>query len=230
MISTFTAFFDANVFFGARLRSLVVELAKTGLFRARWSDQVHQEWMRSVVKSRNDIKIEALLRTRAAMDRAVPDCLVSGFEPVIDTLVLNDPDDRHVLAAAIVARASVIVTFNLKDFPEETLNQFGIHSVHPDDFLMEFESLQRGALISAIHSDWKHYARPPLELDRYCSDLSKAGVPQTAEYVRKLKVHLEAMGVQPSSSDHSGDSLSGVTATAARGANKLERRETGELT
>jgi predicted nucleic acid-binding protein len=196
MISTFTAFFDANVFSGVRLRSLMVELAKSGLFRARWSEPVHEEWMRSVVKRRPDVTIEALERTRTAMDRAVPECLVTGFEPLIDAIVLPDPKDRHVLAAAITGRASVIVTFNLKDFPDEVLQKWGVHAVHPDDFLLDFESLQRGTLIKSVLADWKHYARPPLPLETYCKDLEKAGVPKTAEYVRKLKVLLDAMATQ----------------------------------
>jgi predicted nucleic acid-binding protein len=116
VISTFTVFFDANVFFGARLRSVIVTLAQTGLFRARWSDDVHREWMRAVVEKRPDLTLEKLEPTRRAMDRAVPDCLVAGYEPLIPSLTLPDPDDRHVLAAAIAARASVIVTFNVTDF------------------------------------------------------------------------------------------------------------------
>jgi hypothetical protein len=60
MISTFTALFDANVFFGARLRSLILELATTGLFRARWSEDIHAEWMAAVVERYPDISINDL--------------------------------------------------------------------------------------------------------------------------------------------------------------------------
>lgn len=80
MISTFTAFFDANVFFGARLRSLILELATTGLFRARWSEDIHAEWMAAVVKKRRDLSLTDLESARHAMDDAAPDCLVSGYE------------------------------------------------------------------------------------------------------------------------------------------------------
>jgi predicted nucleic acid-binding protein len=122
MISTFTAFFDANVLFGARLRSIVLTLAQTGLFRARWSEDVHREWMAAVVTKRPDLTLESLERTRRAMDAAVEDCLVTDYATLIEGLTLPDPDDRHVLAAAIAARASVIVTFNGDDFPAEALN------------------------------------------------------------------------------------------------------------
>jgi len=65
-----------------------------------------------------------------------PDCLVTGYEPFIAGLALPDPNDRHVLAAAIVSRAGIIVTFNTKDFPQEILEPYGLESQHPDDFLI----------------------------------------------------------------------------------------------
>lgn len=78
MISTFTVLFDANVFFGAALRSLVMELSTTGLFRARWSSAIHGEWIGAVSRKRPDVAVEQLQRVAAQMDRAVPDCLVTG--------------------------------------------------------------------------------------------------------------------------------------------------------
>jgi hypothetical protein len=83
MISTFTAFFDANVFFGARLRSLVLELSKSGLFRARWSEHVHDEWIAAVLAKRADIDPIKLRVVRQLMNEAVPDCLVTGYEELI---------------------------------------------------------------------------------------------------------------------------------------------------
>jgi hypothetical protein len=82
----------------------------SGLVRARWTDAIHDEWIRKVLQNRPDLTAQQLARTRELMNRAVPDCLVSGYEKLIDKLELPDPDDRHVLAAAIHARANVIVT------------------------------------------------------------------------------------------------------------------------
>jgi hypothetical protein len=110
VISTFTAFSDANVFYGARLRSLVVELAQTKLFRARWSEHVHDEWIRNLLRNRPDLSAASLERTRRSMDASVLDCLVTGYAELIETLTLPDPDDRHVLAAAIIGRAAATVT------------------------------------------------------------------------------------------------------------------------
>lgn len=101
----------------APLRNLLLRLALADLFRVRWTDRIHEEWIRSVLAQRPDLLPEQLGRTRDLMDRAVPDCLVTGYEGLIDTLDLPDLDDRHVLAAAIRSQASVIVTYNLRDFP-----------------------------------------------------------------------------------------------------------------
>lgn len=70
------------------------------------------------------------------MNDAVRDCLATGYGDLIDTLSLPDPDDRQVLAAAIRTGAEIIVTFNLRDFPAATLEDFEIQAIHPDDFLV----------------------------------------------------------------------------------------------
>ena len=83
MISTFTAFFDSNAFYGARLRSLLLFLAQTKLFRARWSADVHGEWIEALLNKRSDLKHSDLERTRQNMDASVMDCLVTGYEGLI---------------------------------------------------------------------------------------------------------------------------------------------------
>jgi predicted nucleic acid-binding protein len=179
MISTFTAVFDSCVFFSNRLTSLLMWLAMSGLFRARWSDDIHQEWMRAVGKERG-IPIEKLQARRQYMDQAVPDCCVSGYEDLIVALMLPDPDDRHVLAAAIRCHASVIVTFNLKDFPLEPLAKYGIHTRHPDDFILDVGGISQGTLIEAARYDFEHYRDPSLTVDEYIEGLRIAQVPKTA--------------------------------------------------
>src|SRR3954464_11109127 len=106
-----------DVLYPAPLRGLLMQLAVADLFQARWTDEIHDEWIRNVLSDRPDIRPESQARCRELMNRHVPDCLVVGYETLIPTLVLPDPDDRHVLAAAIHAQAEVIVTFNLRDFP-----------------------------------------------------------------------------------------------------------------
>ena len=105
----------------APLRDFLMWLALTDLFRARWTNEIHEEWMQSVLKNRSDLKREQLERTRDMMNSHVRDCLVTGHESLIETITLPDPGDRHVVAAAIKSGASLIVTFNLKDFPTSAL-------------------------------------------------------------------------------------------------------------
>lgn len=188
MISTFTAFIDANVFYGARLRSLVLFVAQTKLFRARWSEQVHDEWVRNLIKNRPELKPEDLLRTRALMNKAVPDCVVEGYESLINGVELPDLDDRHIVAAAIMTRANVIVTFNQRDFPDEALEKFRLHTKHPDDFLMDAFNLDAFMFIEAVRRDFLHYKQPPLEFDAYIESLVKAGVPNLAHAMEAFRV------------------------------------------
>ena len=109
-MATFTALYDACVLYPAPLRDLLMRLALTDLFRARWTDAIHEEWIRNVLANRSDLKREQLERTRDLMNAHVRDCLVTGHENLIEGLNLPGPDDRHVLAAAIRAGAGVIVT------------------------------------------------------------------------------------------------------------------------
>src|SRR5436309_15327350 len=116
-----TVILDACVLYPAPLRDLLLWLALLGLYRPRWTEMIHDEWMRSLLKERPDLTRDRLERTRDLMDKAVPDCLVAGYEGLIAGITLPDPDDRHVLAAAIHGNAEIIVTYNLKDFPTDTL-------------------------------------------------------------------------------------------------------------
>jgi hypothetical protein len=94
----FTVIYDACVLYPAPLRDLLIELAQTGLFRAKWSDRILDECFSSLLEKRKDLRPENLSRTRTLMNLAVRDVLVQGYEDLIEGLDLPDPDDRHVLA------------------------------------------------------------------------------------------------------------------------------------
>ncbi len=114
-----TALLDANVLYPAGLRDLLLRLADRYLFAPLWSADIHAEWMRSLLAGRPDIDASVLDRPREVMDDHFPDALVDGYEDIAAGLDLPDPDDHHVLAAAIHGRANVIVTRNLRDFPAD---------------------------------------------------------------------------------------------------------------
>ncbi|WP_457799022.1 PIN domain-containing protein [Methylocystis sp. S23] len=115
-LSAYTVFLDACVLYPAPLRDFLMELAAARLFRAKWSEAAHEEWIRNLLKDKPDLSQRRLERTKQLMNRAVPDCLVSGYGDLAAGLQLPDPGDRHILAAAIHAECDAIITFNLSDF------------------------------------------------------------------------------------------------------------------
>ena len=112
--------------------------------------KIHEEWIRNVLEDRPDLTPAQLTRTRELMDRHGGACLVTGYEALIPTLVLPDPDDRHVLAAAIKGQASVIVTFNLKDFPAQALAVHHLRAVHPDDFAVSLYEAEPDLFVQLV--------------------------------------------------------------------------------
>jgi predicted nucleic acid-binding protein len=128
----FIVIYDANVLYPNTLRDLLIRIAnQPHLVQAKWTDKILDEMLDALRKNFPDISEEKTTRLRGLMNDAVRDCLVSGYEPLIDSLDLPDPDDRHVLAAAIKAGAQVIVTRNLKDFPAEKLAPWNIKAKSP---------------------------------------------------------------------------------------------------
>ncbi len=101
-MANFTAVFDACVLYPAPLRDLLMRVALTDQFRARWTTQIHAEWMHNVLKDRADLTMEKLKRTVELMNQAVPDCLVENYEVLIDTLQLPDPNDRRCLSEPFI--------------------------------------------------------------------------------------------------------------------------------
>jgi predicted nucleic acid-binding protein len=184
-VARFTAFYDANVLYPAELRNLLMHLALTGLFRATWSAGVHEEWMCALLRNRPDLSREKLERTRMLMDQHAADALVTGYEDLIPGLQLPDPDDRHVLAAAIRGRADVIVTANVRDFPAEILAPLGIEAQHPDEFVLHLLDLAPGVVAEAARNHRESLKNPPKTIDEYLNALEARGLTQTVSVLRE---------------------------------------------
>ena len=121
------------------------------------------------------------------MDAATPDCLVENYRQMISDLVLPDPDDRHVLAAAIAGRADVIVTYNLKDFPLAALEPHGIEAQHPDTFLIHQRGLGEQAFLECARRCRRRLANPQFSPDDYLTALRKVGLVLVAAELEKTK-------------------------------------------
>jgi predicted nucleic acid-binding protein len=184
-VSNFTAVFDACVLYPAPLRDLLMHLALTDLFRAKWTDQIHEEWIAGLLKQRSDLKREQLERTRELMNAHVRDCLVSGYESLISAITLPDPKDRHVLAAAVKSGADMIVTYNLKDFPEDCLAPYGIEAAHPDDFINYQLDLAPNIVCAAAKRHRESLKKPPKNVADYLESLERQGLTQTVSVLKE---------------------------------------------
>jgi predicted nucleic acid-binding protein len=182
----YTVILDACVLYPAPLRDFLLRLATTGLFRARWTQQIHDEWMRNVLKKRPELK-PILHRTRELIDRSVPDALVTGYEPLVEGLELPDVNDRHVLAAAIRAGAQAVITFNLKDFPDKTLGQYDIEAMRPDEFVEHQLDLHQGTIIAAAKQHRAALRNPPKTTAQYIETLAAQGLIVCAERLREFE-------------------------------------------
>lgn len=161
-----------------------MHLAVTDLFRAKWTEDIHDEWIRNVLKNRSDLTRETLHRTRDLMNSHVRDCLVSGYEDLIPSLILPDAKDRHVLAAAICAGADVIVTFNLSDFPKLTLKKYGIEAQHPDEFVTQLIDLAPLIVCAAAKRQRLSLQKPPYSIDDLMVAYENQGLVQTMAALR----------------------------------------------
>lgn len=186
-MANFVALFDACVFYPAQLRDLLLRVALSDAFKARWTNRIHDEWIGSLLRDRPDIPVERLTHTRELMNRAVPDCLVNEYEPFIEQLTLPDPDDRHVLAAAIRCQAGVIVTLNVRDFPNEVVARYGILVQHPDEFLAHLFDLTPAVVCGAVREMRASLANPPKTVRELLDDLLKAGLPETVSLLESME-------------------------------------------
>ena len=145
--------YDANVLYPSTLRDVLIRVGLARLVQPKWTERILDEVFRNLRTNRPDLDPARLDRSRRLMNDAIRDVTVTGYEYLIDQLELPDPDDRHVLAAAIHAEAQVIVTRNLRDFPAHALGPKGIEAQHPDAFLAGLYETQPdtlGGIVTAV--------------------------------------------------------------------------------
>lgn len=164
----------------------MVQLALTGVYRARWSQEINEEWTRNLIQNEPKLNPDNIRATAEVMNRAVRDCLVEDYQDLIPSFTLPDPDDRHVIAAAVKARADAIVTFNLRDFPDSALKPYLLEAVHPDDFILDVAHLSPAAALMAARVCWQRRERPPITWDEYLSSLERSRLPKTASHLSRL--------------------------------------------
>ncbi len=178
----FTVVLDTCVLYPANLRDTLLRLAERGLFQPLWSEDILEELQRNLVKK---FPAESIDRLLEAMESAFTESKVTGYESIIDSLTC-DPKDRHVLAAAVRADASAIITFNQKDFPLPSLEPFQIETINPDDFLLDQLDLAPHAVLDELQQQAAANRRHPKTLQDLLDALAKAGAPKFADRIRRL--------------------------------------------
>jgi predicted nucleic acid-binding protein len=180
----FAVFYDATVLYPDALRDLHIRIALAGLVRARWSREIVEEATGALARNRPDIPPERLERLRYLINESVPDCLVTGYEPLIEILKLPDPDDCHVLAAAIRSGAQVLVTSNLRDFPAGDLAPWDLEAKSPDDFVLDQIGIDARIVFSCVQQIADSRRRHPKTIDDLLSQLERHGLVQSVAALR----------------------------------------------
>lgn len=181
----YTALLDACVLYPLAMTDAPLSLATAGFFAAKWSTRIEDEWIRSLERQRPDLAGKLGVR-RDSMREAVPDWEVPelAWVALVQGIQLPDPDDAHVLAAAIAGHADCIVTSNLKDFPVPVLRQFGIEALDPDTFIINQWDLNPVQAIAAFKRMRARRKNPHSSPEDFADALELGGLPATANRLR----------------------------------------------
>ena len=172
----FKVVLDANVLYSAPVRDLLFNLADQELYTPKWSPIIQDEWTRSLIKNRPDLKYEKLEPTVKLMNEAFPTATVDNSPELIEQIKLPDPDDRHVLATAISCHANSIVTFNIKDFPAKKIQrQYQVEILHPDKFVLKLSNIALSLTKQAFENQLASLKNPPSSKGKLLMILKRAG-------------------------------------------------------
>jgi predicted nucleic acid-binding protein len=161
-VARYAVVLDACVLVPVALADTLLRIAERELYRPLRSARIVAEAADAIVEIHPDIPPEQVQRRFADMDDTFEDALVAGWEDLEDTVTLPDPDDRHVVAAAVRGRADAIVTANVRDYPVDILGPLNVEVIHPDDFLLNQLDLAPRVVLEVLREQAAHTRRPPL--------------------------------------------------------------------
>lgn len=180
-------FIDTCVLAGALKRNVILHLADAGFFRPCWSPDVLEE-LRRVLERRfaaqSDSQVTARIDTLIdTMHRAFPEALIEGYRPLIESFVadLPDPNDAHIFAAASVGGASVVVTDNLRDFPDSVLTIVGLEAKSADTFVADAIDLNKPAALQTLRQMRQKFKRPEMTGAMLLDRFRNVGLEQAAQ-------------------------------------------------
>jgi len=184
------AVYDACVLYPFHLRNLLVQCAVDRLVDARWTDEIHDEWIRNLTANDPTIPPNHLRAARDLMNAAVPTATVKAYEAIIPSIVLPDADDRHVVAAAVAAGASVIVTWNVRDFPAAELRRHRLRKLTPDIFLTRLYDQIPDAMIAAVARARRNLRRSKVSSKEFVAALRRQ---RLTRFVSKIESNLSKL-------------------------------------
>lgn len=180
----FKCVLDTNVIYPIEIRDLLFWFAYFEMFTPKWSEHIFDEW-KEVMKRKGISEEEASKRVEKA-NLAFPDALVKNYSGLIEGLTLPDAKDCHVLAAAIKTNANIIVTNNIKDFPEKYLASFGLAAKTADDFLTNIIDLNPELAVKAFRELVLNRRKPNLDEFEILDIFRKRGLKSTADFLHTL--------------------------------------------
>jgi hypothetical protein len=184
LMAPFVVVYDASVIYPIRVVDLLIRLGLKGFVQAKWTDAIHNEWVENLLEARPDLTRQQLESRRDQMNSAVRDCLVEGYEDLIDAIELPDPDDRHVVAAAIRAKAQAIISNNVADFPSDELARWDIDVQTADEFVVGLLLINRNLVLEALREQYESLTRPRFTPEEFLDNLVDAGLRETVAAVR----------------------------------------------
>jgi predicted nucleic acid-binding protein len=179
----FVVVYDSCVLYPNVVRDLLIRVAQAGMVQAKWTDRILDEMSRALREQRGT-EPEKLERLRGLMNDSVRDVRVTGYEPLIDAVKLPDPDDRHVLAAAIRARAQVIVTDNRKHFPATALAEWDVEAKTADGFMLDLLGLDDRIVYACINQIAESRRNPPETVGDIFNHMERSGLRRTVAALR----------------------------------------------
>ncbi|UZN04213.1 PIN domain-containing protein [Cellulomonas sp. S1-8] len=184
---TFAAVLDANVLVPVALADTLLRAAEAGLYRPLWSARILAEVRSAILRVHPGLDPRRVDVRLHAMNLAFDDALVEGWQPLVEGIELGaDPDDRHVVAAALRGGAEAVVTANVQDFPAAAMSALGLHTVSPDDFLLDLADLDEETMVRVIREHAQAKTWPPMTSTQVLDALARAGVPAFARHLTGL--------------------------------------------